>query len=215
MRVGRMYGEPGDTFHDRYVEGNFAFRVALQNCHAALRLTRDDGCTEIHDPQCAGAFHHIGGGRGTRPRTSEETICEDPVWNFFATPLYSKYQKLRAWTMGSLFEICSPEELEMLRDRHFRETDSDSYRERVRQENEEVFRREAEERQNLREKSRMVLEMLKSNPELLRKTVPWMDGLSEKEIEERADHMERLSSSPHPLKGFWDPLGRVMTKTNP
>jgi hypothetical protein len=56
IRVGRMYGEPGDTFHDLYVEGNFAFRVALRNCRAAIRLTEDERYTAINDPQCAGAF---------------------------------------------------------------------------------------------------------------------------------------------------------------
>jgi hypothetical protein len=66
MTIGRMYGEPGDTFHDRYTEGNYAYRAALRNCHAALRLIDDTNCKTIHHPNCAGAFHHIGGGRGTR-----------------------------------------------------------------------------------------------------------------------------------------------------
>ncbi|KAG7347251.1 trypsin-like peptidase domain containing protein [Nitzschia inconspicua] len=211
IKTGRMYGEPGDAFHDRYVEGNFAFRVALRNCHAAIRLTKDESCTAIHDLRCAGAFHHIGGGRGTRPRTADKTICEDPVWNFFGTPLYRKYQKLRAALLGNTLDtFCSAEELEQLRDRQFRDTDTAAYRELVLEENKEVFRREAEERQNLRDEARAVLKLLHSNPEMLRKSVSWMEGLSDAEIEDRAHRMERLANSPHPLEGFWDPLGRVI-----
>ena len=28
--VGRMFGEPGDGFHDAYVEANYAYRAALK-----------------------------------------------------------------------------------------------------------------------------------------------------------------------------------------
>jgi hypothetical protein len=208
MRVGRMFGEPGDAFHDRYVEGNFAYLVALQNCHAALRLTDDESCTTIHDPACTGAFHHIGGGRGTRPRTPEGTKCEDPTWNFFGTPLYRKYHKFVEQSTGKSIKTCSNKELQELRDRKFRDEDAEVYREQVRKENEEVFRREAEERQNLRDQAKMVIELLESEPESLRLAVPWMQDLSDQEIRESALRMERLADSPHPLD-FWDLHGRV------
>lgn len=81
----RMYGEPGDAFHDRYTEGNFAYRAGLQYCHCAIRLTKDKSCSSIAEPDCAGAFHHIGGGRGTRPMNARGSACEDFGWNFFGT----------------------------------------------------------------------------------------------------------------------------------
>ena len=90
IQIGRMYGEPGDAFHDRYTEGNFAYRAALRNCHAALRLIDDTNCKTIHHSNCAGSFHHIGGGRGTRPRSAIGTKCDDPAWNFFGTRKFGK-----------------------------------------------------------------------------------------------------------------------------
>jgi hypothetical protein len=122
MAIGRMYGEPGDAFHDRYVEGNYAYRAALQNCHAALRLIDDRDCTKIHHPNCAGAFHHIGGGRGTRPMTAEGTTCDDTAWNFFGTPMYEKFHKSVELTTGKAVELCSKEQLQELRARKFRDT---------------------------------------------------------------------------------------------
>jgi hypothetical protein len=208
MAVGRMFGEPGDAFHDRYVEGNYAFRVALKNCHAALRLTQDETCGSISDVQCAGAFHHIGGGRGTRPRKPDGALCEDPGWNFFGTPLYAKYHRYIE-AAGST-EICTPEDLVALKDQAFRKKETDEWREQVRKENEEVFRKEAKERQNLLEQARIVLELLETNPTLLRSSVPWMETMSEKEIMKKAHRMERLANSPHPLEGFWDSLGRAV-----
>jgi hypothetical protein len=80
-----MYGEPGDAFHDRYTEGNFAYRAGLKFCHAALRLTSDQNCGNIFNTDCTGAFHHIGGGRGTRPMNAKGSSCEDMAWNFFGT----------------------------------------------------------------------------------------------------------------------------------
>lgn len=209
IQIGRMYGEPGDAFHDRYVEGNFAYRAALKNCHAALRLSLDTSCTAIHDPQCTGAFHHIGGGRGTRPRTAEGTMCDDFAWNYFGTPLYDKFQKYVAHTTGQSIQRCSREELQQLRDRRFRDTDAEHYREQVRHENEQVFKREGEERQKLRDQAKLVLTLLQSDPETLRVAVPWMKDLSNDEIVDRARRMERIADSPHPLEGFWDFHGRV------
>lgn len=209
MEVGRMFGEPGDAFHDRYVEGNFAYRVALRNCHAALRLTNDTTCTSIHDSNCAGAFHHIGGGRGTRPRTVEGTKCDDLTWNFLGTPLYEKYHKHVTQMTGQEPQLCSREELQKLRDRRFRDTDAEAYREQIRMENEEVFQQEAHERQTIREQAQFILQLLKSDPEALRAGVPWMKDLLDNEIEKMALRMHRLADSPHPLDGYWDSHGRI------
>jgi hypothetical protein len=211
IQTGRMYGEPGDAFHDRYVEGNFAFRVALQNCHAAVRLTADETCTVIHDPQCTGSFHHIGGGRGTRPRTAQGTMCDGLEWNFFGTPLYSKFQRYVSQATGEPIQRCSREELMELRDRRFRDRDAEEYREQVRKENEEVFKREAEERQKLRDQARIVRTMLQNDPETLRMGVPWMRDMSDEDIIAKATRMERLADSAHPMDGFWDLHGRIRT----
>jgi hypothetical protein len=80
-----MYGEPGDAFHDRYTEGNFAYRAGLRYCHSAVRLTKDESCGSIFESDCTGAFHHIGGGRGTRPMNARGSACEDFGWNFLGT----------------------------------------------------------------------------------------------------------------------------------
>jgi hypothetical protein len=210
MKTGRMFGEPGDAFHDRYIEGNFAFRVALKNCHAALRLTNDTSCSAIHDPSCAGAFHHIGGGRSTRPRTPKGTKCEDVSWNFFGTPLYRKYHTFLAQSTGKETTTCTNEELQELRDFRFREKDSKEYREQTQKENEDVFRREAQERQKLRDHSKIILDYLETDPKTLRQVVPWMTNLSDEEIKEKAYRLERLANSPHPLEGYWDLHGRVL-----
>ena len=210
IQIGRQFGEPGDAFHDRYVEANFAYRVGLGNCHAALRLTKDESCSAIYDVQCTGAFHHIGGGRGTRPRTAEGSKCMDFGWMFFGTPLYEKYQKFILQTTGERSQSCNRNELEELREQQFRDTDAESYREEVQKENEEVFRSEAEERQQIRDQASLILAMLdRGEGEDLRRIVPWMRNLSDDDIADRADHMEKLANSPHPLDGFWDLHGRV------
>lgn len=121
MTIGRMFGEPGDAFHDRYVESNYAYRAAVHFCHSAVRLTNDRTCDSIFDPQCTGAFHHIGGGRGTRPMNTQGTTCDDRAWNFFGTPLYTKYQKFVARMSGQSVEICTKAQLEELRQRNFRD----------------------------------------------------------------------------------------------
>jgi hypothetical protein len=36
--VGRMFGEPGDGFHDAYVEANYAYRAGLKVGHSATYL---------------------------------------------------------------------------------------------------------------------------------------------------------------------------------
>jgi hypothetical protein len=120
-KIGRMYGEPGDAFHDRFTEGNYAYRAGLTNCHAALRLTDDTTCTSIWNAECTGAFHHIGGGRGTRPMNAKGTKCADPAWNFFGTPLYAKWHKYQA-QIKEPTEPCSREELKELRDVKFRDS---------------------------------------------------------------------------------------------
>ena len=121
MNIGRMYGEPGDAFHDRYVESNYAYRAAMHHCHSALRLTNDRSCVHIHDRKCTGAFHHIGGGRGTRPRNTNGTTCDDMSWNFFGTPLFQKFRRFVETNSGKPVDNCSKEQLESLRQRNFRD----------------------------------------------------------------------------------------------
>lgn len=210
IKIGRQFGEPGDAFHDRYTEANFAYRVGLRNCQAALRLTKDESCSSIYDTACTGAFHHIGGGRGTRPQTEKGTKCMDRGWNFFGTPLYEKYHKFVFQSTGELSQRCSRSELDELRDQQFRDTDAEAYREDVRKENESVFRSEAEARQQLRDVARDILDFLRNGKgDVLRNMISSMRDLSDDDIVDRAHHMKKLADSPHPLEGFWDSLGRV------
>ena len=210
IKIGRQFGEPGDAFHDRYVEANFAYRVGLRNCHAALRLTKDETCTSIHDTHCTGAFHHIGGGRGTRPRTAEGTKCMDMAWNFFGTPLYKKYNKFVAQVTGEPSQKCNRNELEALRKQQFREIDAEAYREEVKKENENVFRSEADKRQHLRDQGKLILDMVqRGEGDAIRRMVQWMENFTEDDIVHKAHHMLKLADSPHPLDGFWDMHGRV------
>lgn len=208
--VGRQYGEPGDAFHDRYVESNFAYRVGLGHCHAAVRLTKDETCAAIYDSRCTGAFHHIGGGRGTRPRTSEGTKCMDEAWNFLGTPMYEKFIKYVAQTSREHDQKCTRQELEELRQQQFRDTDAESYREEVRKANELVFQEEAKKRQELRDQANIILIALeKGDGDKLRDVIPWMNNFSDEDISETAHRMVRLAESPHPMGGFWDMHGRV------
>lgn len=211
QQIGRMYGEPGDAFHDRYVEGNYAFRAALNNCHAAVRLTDDPSCTNIVEVKCTGAFHHIGGGRGTRPMTAEGSTCADLAWNFYGTPLYEKYHKM-AVTVGKPIPRCSEEELKELRDRKFRDLDAEEYREQVKEANIQVFEEERAEREKLKMQANHILIYLETDPDGLKKAVPWMADMTISEIEAAANRMIGLADSPHPLQGYWDMHGRVVNK---
>eukprot|EP00934_Nitzschia_sp_Nitz4_P009189 Nitzschia sp. Nitz4//scaffold59_size112058//110258//111966//NITZ4_004131-RA/size112058-augustus-gene-0.97-mRNA-1//1//CDS//3329555189//9179//frame0 len=208
--VGRMFGEPGDTFHDRYVESNFAYRAGLSFCQAAIRLSNDRTCDNIYDSQCTGAFHHIGGGRGTRPMNRKGTTCDHDAWNFYGTPMYAKFMK----KVGKPLEICSKDELQQLRERQFRDSDAEKYRKKVEEMNVEVFQKEKEERQQLREQAAIVEKYLYSDPVALREAVPWMADMTHEEIAAAASRMRRLADSPHPLPGHWDSHGRLMNPTS-
>ena len=79
--VGRVFGEPGDGFHDAYVEGNYAYRAALGHCQALVRT--EPGCPDATG--CNAAFYHVGGGRGTRPNKVKDIANADDAWIFYGT----------------------------------------------------------------------------------------------------------------------------------
>jgi len=197
--IGRMYGEPGDAFHDRYVEGNYAYRVGLKYCHAALNL---GDCTELANPQCTAAFYHIGGGRGTRPQKATNSKCAHELWNFWGTPVYSKFIKY----LGGV-DMCSKSEIQELRDLKLKENDSAQYRAEVKKRNAQVFAQERDKRDQMRQQAR---ELRATNNDLLRSQVESLADKSDEEIAEMADRIERLADSPHPLQGFWDSHGRPL-----
>jgi GT2 family glycosyltransferase len=196
--IGRMYGEPGDVFHDRYVEVNYAYRAGLHYCHAAIQLGE---CRDIANPQCTAAFYHIGGGRGTRPRTTEGSKCIDSSWTFYGTPFYEEYLAKRG------APICNKEDLEEMRHLRAKDADSAEYREEVRQQNLKVFEMEEEKRNQMREQAHI---LRSTEKELLRKTVDWLADNTDEEITAIADKMEAFANSAHPLNGFWDSHGRPL-----
>ena len=124
--IGRMYGEPGDPYPNRYTESNYCYRAGIKKCHSAIRLTDDSKCNSIGDPACTGAFHHIGGGRGTAPRNAKDTPCADFSWNLFGTPMYRKYLKYEEIVSGVPPKTCSREELKALQDANYHDTGKSS-----------------------------------------------------------------------------------------
>ena len=234
MNIGRMYGEPGDAFHDRYVESNYAYRAAMHHCHSALRLTNDRSCEHIHDSKCTGAFHHIGGGRGTRPRNTKGTSCDDMSWNFFGTPLYQKFRRFVEKNGGKTVDNCSKEQLESLRQRNFRDRgkytwclwyflftphsvmflDAEDYRKAVKEESDRIFQQEQAERVRLKTQADLVERMLDEDPSTLRAHVRWIADKSNEEIREIAQRLRDLADSPHPLEGYFDSHGRPLTPSS-
>jgi GT2 family glycosyltransferase len=202
--IGRMYGEPGDVFHDRYVEVNYAYRAGLRYCHAAIQLGE---CRDISNPECTAAFYHIGGGRGTRPRTKEGSKCIDDGWTFYGTPFYEKYISTMQIGRRQAAPICNKEDLEEMRHLRAKDADSAEYREEVRQQNLQVFEMEEKKRNEMREQAHLLRTMDK---ELLRKSVDWLADNTDEEINALADKMEAFANSAHPLKGFWDSHGRAL-----
>ncbi len=83
------------------------------------------------------------------------------------------------------------------------------YREEVKRTNAFVFERERQEREKKMKHQAdadadAILKYVASDPERLRKTVQWMETMSDEEIIQTAHCMKRLANSPHPLKGFHD-----------
>ena len=198
--IGRMYGEPGDVFHDRYVEANYAYRAGLKYCHAATRLGH---CQDVNDPKCTAAFYHVGGGRGTRPQTADGSKCADHSWILYGTPAYDKYMKNR----GSDEPICSEEDLREMRDARTKEADSAGYREEVKERNQQVFETEREKREEMKRNARIIR---KADNAVLRQHLAWAAGMTDEEIAAFADRLEKYADSPHPLNGFWDSHGRPL-----
>ena len=196
--IGRMYGEPGDAFHDRYVEVNYAYRAGMKYCHAAIQL---GACRDIMTPECTAAFHHIGGGRGTRPRTKEGSKCTDDSWAFYGTPVYDKYLQ------RSGGPVCTKEDLQEMRDLRAKQADTAEYQAEVREQNKQVFELEQMRREEMRTQARLLLTIDK---DLLRKHVDWIADKTDDEINAIAIKMQAFADSPHPLKGFWDSHGRPL-----
>ena len=137
------------------------------------------------------------------------TTCESVAWNFYGTPLYEKYFKMSE-QIGNPLPRCSGKELQELRELKFRDLDAQDYREEVKRTNALVFERERREREKMKQQADEILKYLASDPEGLRKTVKWMENMSDEEIIQTAHRMKRLADSPHPLEGFHDMHGRIL-----
>jgi len=200
MNVGRMYGEPGDAFHDRYVESNYAYRVGLKYCHAAIQL---GNCQDLSSHHCAAAFYHIGGGRGTRPMKATNTKCATQLWNFVGTPIFHRYLKL----LGDQADMCSKEEIQELKELKEKERDAADYRREVKDISKAVFEKEQAERDKMINQAR---DLRGADKNWVRENIDWMAKFTNEEIVAEADKMERLAKSPHPLGGHWDSHGRLI-----
>lgn len=198
MNVGRMYGEPGDAFHDRYVESNYAYRAGLKYCHAAIQLGK---CQDLASNHCTAAFYHIGGGRGTRPMKATNTKCASQLWNFVGTPIFKRYVKL----LGAEAGMCSREELQELKELKEKERDAADYRREVKENSKVAFQKEQAERELMIQQAR---ELRGVNKNWIRENIEWMATFTDEQIIAEADKMERLAKSPHPLGGHWDSHGR-------
>jgi hypothetical protein len=203
MSVGRMLGEPGDTFHYRYSEGNYAYKAGLRHCHAAIQL---GNCRDVSDKECTAAFYHIGAGRGTQPIRPTNTKCASDFWNLLGSPIYEKVKK----NLGSAFqEPCSREELANLREMGQRELDSADYRKEVAALRVETLQQEEDQRSIMREQAFL---LRSTEPNILRQDFEQMRHMSDDEILKQADHLERFANSPHPIPGYYDSHGRPIAK---
>jgi hypothetical protein len=202
MNVGRMYGEPGDAFHDRYVESNYAYRTGLKYCHAAIQL---GDCQDLSSHHCAAAFHHIGGGRGTRPMRATNTKCATQLWNFVGTPIFQRYMRL----LGDQSDMCSREEIQELKDAKEKERDAADYREEVKEISKVQFEKEQADRDKMIQQAR---ELRRADKNQIRQHISWMADFTDEEIMAEADKMERRANSPHPLGGHYDSHGRPLKK---
>jgi len=200
LEIGRMYGEPGDAFHDRYVEGNYAYRAGLKYCHAAIQL---GACQDLSSFSCTAAFYHIGGGRGTRPMKATNSKCASELWNFVGTPMFHRYRKM----MGPDADMCSKEEMQELKELKAKEQDSAQYREEVEETNKAAFEEQKAKRDEMVQQARVLRETDKS---AIRQHVSSMSKFTDEQILQEADKIERLARSPHPLGGYWDSHGRAL-----
>lgn len=201
MKVGRILGEPGDMFHYRYSEANYAYKAGLHHCHAAIQL---GNCRDVSNKECTAAFYHIGAGRGTQPIRPTNTKCASDYWSFLGSPMYDRMKK-----SPDFREPCSREELLQLRELGQRELDSASYRQEVAALRVETFRKEEEERELMRHQARI---LRTTEPNMLRQQFEHMRNLSNAEILAKADHLERFADSPHPIPGHYDSHGRPISK---
>ena len=178
QKVGRMYGEPGDTFHDGYVEANYSFRVGLEFCSSRILMKSD--CDKFNSEHCTAAFQHIGGGRGTRPSRKKHQLqhCQSEGWITFGTPYFSEED------MNGCLESMTDIESQL---EHNKE-----YQEIVRKANESVFEKEEETRKQMR--------ILVANPEMYRQ---YFANLSDEEYEARVEMIRKQADSPHPIPNFW------------
>jgi hypothetical protein len=90
-----------------------------------------------------------------------------------------------------------------------RELDSADYRKEVAALRVETLKKEEEDRESMREQARV---LRTTDPNVLRGHVEALRNLSDEEILEKANHLERFANSPHPVPGYYDSHGRPLTK---
>lgn len=208
--IGRLYGEPGDTFNFRYAESNYAFRALQKYCHLSIRLDYDgpnaSDCVEIGGGRCSAAFHHIGGGRGTFPMDKASAKCIGLEWMLYNVPKYdSLRRKLEEEDLDG--RKCTLDEVREFT--NSQNEDSIAHRERVEAKNKLAFKMEKEKRDTLRHQAKIIRH---AKPEYVRLKNPFLADKTDKELLEYADRMEATANSPHPLGGFWDLHGHPLVR---
>jgi len=202
--IGRMYGEPGDTFNFRYAEANYAFRAMQNYCHVAIRLDYDDYnmklCKDIGGQFCTAAFNHIGAGRGTFPMDKASAKCVGMEWLFYGIPKFDVARK----NLMSLdnADRCNEEEVQEFT--NAQKVDSARHQEQVGKKNKHAFALESEQRKKMRDQAEIIKHY---NPDAVRASNPIFKDMSDEQIYEYADNLVHRANSPHPIDGFWDSHG--------
>ena len=179
MKVGRMYGEPGDKFHDGFVEANYAFRAGFEFCSSKIPLDNEN-CGIDNLGACGAAFKHIGGGRGTRPsRLKHQHVqCNSASFLYYGTKYYDLIPK----------EDC---EIDMLDIETQIEMNSD-FQAKNAEMNKEMFIKEEQVRSEMR--------FLVANPDHFRNQ--WAH-LSDQEYKDFVKSVAKQAESPHQVGGIW------------
>ena len=193
IKVGRMYGELTDQFHDSYVETNYALRVGLRHCLGTVVLqSLKNESNESIETQ---AFAHIGGGYGTRPNKRVDVdFCLDDAWTFYGTPYYSQIKKQSSKncvlpTMEEQFQM------------------NIEYQKLNQKRNAPLIEKETQAKQQMLSDLALINKYI-DQPDILRQMPMFAQFKTHQQILKYIEKMEKVAKSAHQLPGFWNNLGQ-------